>query len=150
MLLPLLADVDASHIAGASGWSAAGLLSGVLYWIAFRYLPAMNQFIKELVTDHAERTARLMEANDKKSEAERQHHQANISRVTEHCEKELRAITEALTAKLKGVEEQVADHREESRELHQATRHHVNNIAHAVRIKVATGGIDVKDNAPPV
>lgn len=149
MLPPLLGDIEASHIAGAAGWTGTGLLGGVLYWIAFHYLPGMNKFIKELIAHNAEQIAKLIESHDKKSAAEREHSQANINRVTEHCEKELRTITDALTSKLKEVSDQVAEHREESRDLHQQARLHVNNIAHAVRLKVAAGGIEVRDGKSP-
>lgn len=144
--LAALADLDPSHIAGAAGWTGTGLLGAVLYWIAFHYLPGMNKFIKELITQHAEQVVNLIDKHDANAKSERDHHQAAIDRVTEHCETELRAITEALTNELRGVSSRVDANQEENRELHKESRHHMTNIAHALKLKVATGDLSVKES----
>jgi hypothetical protein len=146
-LIAEAAGIDA--ITGGAGWVGASLLGLVLYWLAFHHLPAKDKFLKDLIDGHAGQITNLITAHDAKTKADRADYHASLDRVTTHCEKELATITQGLMEQLRAIHLRVDESTEESRELHQATRHNLNSVAHTLGIKLATGEIKVrKDSAP--
>jgi hypothetical protein len=72
-----------------SGWVGTGLLSGVLSWLMFIHLPAKDKLMKELLTDF----------------------RASLTEVTDHCEKELKEISDTYRTETGRILEQLRSNR---------------------------------------
>lgn len=96
MLLVLLAQattVSTDQAVGAAGWTGAGLLGLVLSWLMFKYLPAKDQQVKDLIEAsrqelHEKDKAFVAELRDQRIEF-----RASLEKVVAHCEEEMRAVT---------------------------------------------------------
>lgn len=160
--LVLLAQLPATpDPTGIAGWAGAGLLGLVLYWLAFHHLPAKDRFLKEVLDAHAAQTAALVRAHTEQSKetadahaaaisADRAAYQLSLDRVTAHCERELTAITAGLVEQLRTLHAAMTEQGEESRELHQQSRHEIAALASTIGLKLASGEkVGGREPSPP-
>ena len=81
----LLVAQQAEALTGTSGWAGAGLLGLVLSWVFLVHLPAKDKQLRDMLTD-----SRLDMAQA------RADFRAALDRVTEHCEQELKIMTDSV------------------------------------------------------
>ena len=84
---PAPPTAPADFISGASGWTACGILVLVLSWLFFRYLPAKDQQLKELLVMFAAER----EADRQARKVQSDHSKATLDRVCQEFKEDMQA-----------------------------------------------------------
>ncbi len=103
----MFAEIAAESLSGGGGWAGAGLLGLVLAWLLLKHLPAKDEQMGSLLTKKDAQIAALMEKHDQQSAAKQASFDAALGRVTEHCEREMSAISTGVVAELRLLREAV-------------------------------------------